>query len=167
MQSVFRHHNRVLSVELRREAADAFVVTIDGETKIVHAELIDPTTVRLVVDGVAHTARVARAGRDLHVAVSGQAYVLTPESAGAASAAAGTLANPQIVAPMPGKVLHVLVAEGQQVAEGDGLLILEAMKMEHRIVAEAAGTVKRVHVSPGQMVEGGTVMLELEYDGAT
>jgi len=163
MQSVFRHHNKPLSVELQREAGDTFVVTIDGEKKHVHAELIDPSTLRLVVDGVAHTVRVARAGKDHHVAIAGQSYVLAPEAAGAAAAGAGTLANPQIIAPMPGKVLQVLVQEGQQVAEGDGLLILEAMKMENRIVAEAAGTVKKVSVTAGQMVEGGMVMMELEY----
>ena len=73
------------------------------------------------------------------------------------------LASPQIVAPMPGKVLQVLVRAGQQVAAGDGLLILEAMKMEHRMTAEAPATVRAVHVADGQMVDAGTVLVELEY----
>jgi pyruvate carboxylase subunit B len=64
---------------------------------------------------------------------------------------------------MPGKILSVLVEEGQEVASGDGLLILEAMKMENRIVAEAPAVVRRVHVSDGQMVEGGALLIELEF----
>jgi pyruvate carboxylase subunit B len=64
---------------------------------------------------------------------------------------------------MPGKVLSVLVGEGQEVATGDGLLILEAMKMENRIVAEARAIVRRVHVTEGQMVDGGAILLELDY----
>jgi biotin carboxyl carrier protein len=166
MQSVFRHHNRILSLDLQREAEDTFVVAIDGEKQTVHAELIDPTTLRVVAGGVARTVRIVRAGKDHHVAVGGQTYVLAPEATGAAAASSGTLANPQIIAPMPGKVLQVLVTEGQQVAEGDGLLILEAMKMENRIVAEADGTVKKVNVSVGQMVDGGMLMMELDYGAA-
>jgi len=55
------------------------------------------------------------------------------------------------------------VEEGQEVAEGDGLLILEAMKMENRIVAEAAAIVKAVHIGDGEMVDGGAILVELEY----
>jgi biotin carboxyl carrier protein len=73
------------------------------------------------------------------------------------------LASPQITAPMPSKILQVLVVEGQEVAVGDGLIILEAMKMENRITAEAAAVVKKVHVADGQMVDGGQVLIELEY----
>jgi pyruvate carboxylase subunit B len=56
------------------------------------------------------------------------------------------LAAPEIVSPMPGKVTQVLVKEGDKVAAGDGLLILEAMKMENRLTAEAPAIVRKVHV---------------------
>jgi biotin carboxyl carrier protein len=64
---------------------------------------------------------------------------------------------------MPGKVLQVLVRVGQSVAADEGLLVLEAMKMEHRIAAEAPATVRAVHVADGQMVDAGAVLIELEY----
>ena len=73
------------------------------------------------------------------------------------------LAPPEIVAPMPGKVVQVLVKPGDQVESGDGLLILEAMKMENRLVAEAVATVAEVRVSEGDMVEGGQVLIVLRY----
>jgi biotin carboxyl carrier protein len=56
-------------------------------------------------------------------------------------------------APLPGAVTKVLVATGNTVAEGDGLVVLEAMKMEHTLRANGAGTVAQVHCAPGQQVD--------------
>jgi acetyl/propionyl-CoA carboxylase alpha subunit len=68
----------------------------------------------------------------------------------------------EIKAPMPGLVLEIAVAEGQQVQEGDKLLILEAMKMENSILIHTNATIKKVAVSAGQAVEKGQVLVELE-----
>lgn len=68
-------------------------------------------------------------------------------------------------APMPGLVLRIEVAEGQAVAAGAGLVVLEAMKMENEIRAPAAGVVRRVLVSEGQAVEKGSALLELDRQG--
>ncbi len=61
---------------------------------------------------------------------------------------------------MPGLVVRVLVAEGQAVAAGQGLLVLEAMKMENELRASGPATVARVGVQPGQAVEKGQVLVE-------
>lgn len=66
-----------------------------------------------------------------------------------------------IKALMPGRVTRILVAEGDTVRKGTGLLILEAMKMENEIQAPADGTVDRIFVSAGQTVEGGAELLHL------
>ena len=66
------------------------------------------------------------------------------------------------MAPMPGKVLEVLVAEGDVVEAGAPLMVLEAMKMEHRIVASGDGTVVSVNFAAGDQVAQGAVLLELE-----
>lgn len=65
-------------------------------------------------------------------------------------------------APMPGMVLKILVTPGQQVAKGDALLILEAMKMENIIKATAPATIKAVKVTERTAVEKGAVMIECE-----
>lgn len=65
-------------------------------------------------------------------------------------------------APMPGLVLRVDVEEGQEVAEGQGLLIVEAMKMENELRARAAGRVRRVHVAAGESVRRGDFLIEFE-----
>ncbi len=66
-----------------------------------------------------------------------------------------------VTAYMPGRVVDVLVQEGDVVAIGQGLVVLEAMKMENEIQAERAGEVKKVFVSAGQPVEGGDPLFEL------
>lgn len=164
MQHAFRCGARQLSVTVQRSGPARFALTVDGRSYEVEAALLDDSTVQLVADGVVHTLPVVRIGDAYHVAISGEVYVLTPTAAGTgAGEHHAVLATPQIVAPMPGKVLQVLVRPGQTVAAGDGLLILEAMKMEHRMTAEAAATVRAVHVADGQMVDAGAVLVELDY----
>jgi biotin carboxyl carrier protein len=68
----------------------------------------------------------------------------------------------QVKAYMPGRVVEVLVQEGDAVETGQGLVILEAMKMENEIQAEHPAVVARVFVAPGQAVEGGDPLFELE-----
>ncbi len=67
-----------------------------------------------------------------------------------------------VKAPMPGMVLKVLVQPGQKIAKGDGLLILEAMKMENVLKASADATVKSINVQERTAVEKGAVLIELE-----
>jgi propionyl-CoA carboxylase alpha chain len=65
-------------------------------------------------------------------------------------------------APLPGAVTKVLVSVGDLVSEGDGLVVLEAMKMEHTLRAHGAGTVRAVHGAPGQQVDAGDLLVEVE-----
>jgi len=64
--------------------------------------------------------------------------------------------------PMPGQVLRILVAEGQRVKPGDGLIVLEAMKMEQTIKATIQGVVRTVLVKPAQVVAPGQMLVEIE-----
>jgi pyruvate carboxylase subunit B len=63
---------------------------------------------------------------------------------------------------MPGKIVKILVLEGQTVEEGQGLLILEAMKMENQVKAPVAGVVARIHVREGDSVESDALLVEIE-----
>lgn len=67
----------------------------------------------------------------------------------------------QVLAPIPGVVVEILAAEGEQVAKGDVLVRLEAMKMQNNIFAPSAGTVLSVCVSPGEEVSDGQLLIEL------
>ncbi len=68
----------------------------------------------------------------------------------------------RVVSPMPGKVTKVLVQAGDEVAAGQALLVLEAMKMENELRAAVAGKVARVHVEAGQPVSPAQLLLEFE-----
>ena len=67
-----------------------------------------------------------------------------------------------VEAPAPGKILRVLAQEGKPLSEGDRICILEALKMELPIVAPVGGTVKALHISPGQSVEAGDPLAVIE-----
>ena len=67
-----------------------------------------------------------------------------------------------VKAPMPGMVLKILVAPGQQINKGDGLVILEAMKMENILKASTSATVKAIRVSERMAVDKGAILIELE-----
>lgn len=69
------------------------------------------------------------------------------------------VAGEEVVAPMPGKVLQLKVSEGDSVKEGDTLLILEAMKMENEIIANASGSIKKIIAAVNDMVDTGDVLM--------
>ena len=75
--------------------------------------------------------------------------------------AADIQADGRIIAPMPGRVLAVDVKVGDTVAAGDRLLVLEAMKMEHRITARAAGAITAINVAEGDQIADGMLLVEI------
>ena len=77
----------------------------------------------------------------------------------AAPAPAAVAAGDAVKSPMPGNILKILVSQGQQVKEGDVLIVLEAMKMENEIVATKSGSVAQILVTKGQVVETGTPLI--------
>ena len=76
-------------------------------------------------------------------------------------------AGGSVLALMPGRVVRLFKAEGDEVRKGEPLLILEAMKMENEISAPAGGLISKVFVSEGQTVEGGAELLLIEPAGTT
>jgi acetyl-CoA/propionyl-CoA carboxylase biotin carboxyl carrier protein len=111
-------------------------------------------------------AVVVRERDAVWVAIEGEVYRCAVSDEARRGGAAGGVQSPRVSAPMPGKVLAVRVAIGQQVAAGDPLVVLEAMKMETIVIAEAAARVAHVHVAAGAMVEPGQVLVELAFEPA-
>ena len=90
-------------------------------------------------------------------------FTIPSDEVGAGGGAGGAEADPsRVFAPMPGKVVKVMVAAGDPVEPKKHLVIVEAMKMEHIVVAKAAGTVKSVNFSVGDQVDTETPIVELE-----
>ena len=95
--------------------------------------------------------------KKFHITVNGNAYEVEVEEVGGAAPAGGTV----ITCPMPGTIIDIKVAAGQAVAEGQLLVIFEAMKMENEIVAPCAGTVASINCVKGDSVDSGAVLLSL------
>jgi 3-methylcrotonyl-CoA carboxylase alpha subunit len=134
------------------EVAPVHVASIAGAT----VEALD-----VVLDGRRRRAVVARTRDRIHVALDGHAW--TFEAADDAhGGAAGGAGSGTVVAPMPGKVVKVLVAAGDAVTPGQPLVVVEAMKMETTLAAEIDGTVTVVNVEAGGMVDAGAVLVEIQ-----
>jgi len=151
---------REFAVELISHETNSARVRIDERE--VHAEIHPlPDGGAILTVGARRMRTYAmRRGHSILVAIGPYNFDLTPIEGRAASAARG-LAAPAVVAPMPGKVLKIMVREGDHVEAGQPLLVIEAMKMETTLSAEAAAIVGRVLVAAGQMVDHGEVLLEL------
>ena len=117
-------------------------------------------TIAFDLDGHPVEALVIRQSDRVTVALNGQVYSFATGDAVDASAP-GRLGTGQTLAPMPGKVIAVLVHEGEQVSVGQGLIVLEAMKMENTLAAEIDGQVQRVTVAAGDLVDGGALLVEI------
>lgn len=143
---------------------DAGRVEIGGRTLAL--ELVprsDGSVVALFEDGRVVHGRVMPGRRDVRVRVRGVESSLSlfdvRDEAAAASVPAPTA---EVSAAMPGRVVEVRVAKGDRVSAGDVLLILEAMKMQNEIRAEADRVVAEISCAPGQAVETGAVLVRFE-----
>jgi 3-methylcrotonyl-CoA carboxylase alpha subunit len=124
----------------------------------VRGEFIEGGALAAVLGGSRCRARVVRRGRELTVFADGTRHrlQLVDPLAGAAELDA---AGGRLTAPMPGKIVEVLVKDGASVKRGAPLLVLEAMKMEHTISALADGTIEKVIYSAGEQVEEGAELI--------
>jgi biotin carboxyl carrier protein len=142
-----------------------YKVVVDGNSILVNGQpfVVGLEADKVLVDGTPYDVQL----EGDKAVVSGIAYSLgveglEEERAGPKAAAAVAASEGAVTAIMPGKIIRVLVAQGDTVAEGDVVCILEAMKMENELKAPKAGVVKTVHAQPGQDVEMGAVLAEIE-----
>ena len=153
------------------DGAGPRAVSIAGDTATVDGEPVDWRLVSRTAgaatvvtgDGTTITASHALGGG---VAIEGlplsHRLRLVAPPATAASARAGEGPAGEIRAPLAGRVAAVNVREGDAVADGDVVAVLDAMKMEHAITAPGPGTVRAVHAAPDEVVEAGALLVELE-----
>jgi acetyl/propionyl-CoA carboxylase alpha subunit len=108
-------------------------------------------------------ATVVRDRDTVWIAIDGEIHRCAAGVDARTGGASGGVHSPRVIAPMPGKVLAVRVEVGQEVAAGDPLVVLEAMKMETIVSADAAARVIEVHVTAAAMVEPGQILVVLEF----
>ena len=104
-------------------------------------------------------------GLRLHLWLDGDLFIFQREEGRRQGSSPGAEAPGDVLAPMPGAVLEVLVAEGERVERNQTVLVMESMKMELAITAPVNAVVQRIAVQPGQQVERGMRLLELAPEG--
>jgi len=129
----------------------------------VRAEFINPEEVLLNIDGRVYNVTVSSNSLSHSVIVNGHLFRVdkrAPLRAGREER--GRSRKGDVTVPMPGRVVQVLAAEGEEVCQGQPILILEAMKMQNEIKSPCAGRLSRLHVRPGASVETGAVLFSVE-----
>jgi len=167
MELIVRRGEREERVKVRRDG-DHYDIVVGDRSYRVDAVRPRAGLHSLRIDGHQHEVAIRRNGH-------GGYWVSTAREAGAvevsdplthlaaqASGGPGGRRRQKVTAYMPGRVVALLAQKGDLVAAGQGILVLEAMKMENEIRAEHEGTVTHVYVQPGQAVDAGTPLFDLE-----
>ena len=140
-------------------------IAIDGREHLVDCRQTGAATFSLLIGHATAEVSVARRGDEFAVAVEGRTHRLRLLDERAQRRlqqhTAGDGAR-ELRAAMPGKVVAVLVEAGAKVERGQGILVIEAMKMENEIAAPRDGTVAEILVKPGQAVESGELLARIE-----
>ena len=152
-------------LELARKA-DQWECKLDGRAVPVDPVLLRRDVLSLLIDGVSYEVRREQTDSGLRLSIGAVRYAVElrdPRSLHSRRAAAGTLeGKKKIVAPMPGKVVRVLVKEGAEVEAGQGVVVVEAMKMQNELKSPKQGTVQKVIAVEGANVNAGDVLLIVE-----
>jgi acetyl-CoA/propionyl-CoA carboxylase biotin carboxyl carrier protein len=152
-------------------AAETVLVTGSPQAAVVRTEdgaartasvVLEEGTARIALDGAWRTVAWVRDAEALHLAADGRTAVLTERPA-AATGGAARAADPELRSPMPGTVVAVPAADGTVVAEGDPVVVVEAMKMEYAVRATTAGRVAH-GVAVGDRVGRGQVLAAIEAE---
>ena len=146
-------------------------VVVDGEPLRARLTDVEGTPMSLLTLGERVYRVIARPGESrgaYSLSVDGRRFAVealderTRAIRDLSAAAAGAAGPAPLVAPMPGLIVRVTVQPGDAVQAGQGLVVMEAMKMENELRAPSAGTVRAVHAAPGTAVDKGAVLVELE-----
>jgi biotin carboxyl carrier protein len=164
-------NGRTRSVSIERGGTGRYRVTVDGTHHELDAVRVGDYGLSLLLDGengASREVQVAPATTrgELLVTVGGRTVSATVNGRrtgrARADGGAGAHGEQAVLAPMPGRVLRVLVAAGDDVAVRQPVVVVEAMKMENELRSPKTGRVKDVSVTPGTSVEAGRVLLVVE-----
>ena len=163
-RTTFKHSENEIAVSYRSQRDGTFKVAVaDDEPRTVAVFGTNNDKVDLEIDG--RRVHLEVAGREDRWLVHGLDFDVEMVELPRLPVPGLLEVKGGLTAPMPGNVLATHVAEGDSVREGQLLLVLEAMKMQHRITAPFNGSVKEMHVSEGDQVDNGALLVMLEEDG--
>ena len=155
----------------RTDRADRFRITLDGVSRLIDASRIGQFGLSLLETGAVSLEKGAvpllvpgRAPGELLVVLQGRSITAAVNGRRSAHAEGARHGHGQVTihAPMPGRVVRVLAAAGQDVEARQPIVVVEAMKMENELRAPRAGRIKEIAVAPGTSVEAGRILAVIE-----
>jgi biotin carboxyl carrier protein len=155
-------------VEVTEISPGNYRVEIDGRSFDVDAAILSESHSSLLMGGACYDVQFDGSGADRQVLVDGKVHSVevldlrTVRLRKAQASAASHDGPAEISSPMPGKVVDILVKEGESVKAGQGLIIVEAMKMENELKSPKDGVVGSIKAVPGAAVDGGAVLCTVE-----
>jgi 3-methylcrotonyl-CoA carboxylase alpha subunit len=161
----YRAGERENEVEAERSGSGRLRLRLDDHEALVEPLFAENGRLHALVDEKPAVAALAFDGLDVLVSIGGESYRLAkppPPDVDGVGAGGTSAPGASLTAPMPGTVVRVLVGEGDEVEEGQLLLVLEAMKMEQPVAAPHAGRVVSLPYGEGALVPGGVVLAEIE-----
>ena len=150
MQHEFKFAGDTVEVTVARDSQTWYLGDLE-------CHIMDDGRLKVTANGQTRFAHSTKVGDVWWVHIDGHVFCVEKTEAGSNN----DDSQGGMVAPMPGKILDVLVETGQSVAAGDLLLVMEAMKMEHRIVANVDGVITMLSLKQGDQVQQGDVLVEI------
>jgi len=155
------------TVEIEEIEKSIYRVSIDGNEFMVDGKKTGRTNYSLIVENRSFEVEVDPDGDEYRALVDGRNYYVNLMDerrvrTGAGQAGGKAQGRQTVSVPMPGKVIAVIVNEGDKVEKGQGLVIVEAMKMENEVRSPIAGEVKEIKVRQGETIEAGAALLIVE-----
>jgi biotin carboxyl carrier protein len=145
--------------------APACRFSVDGVERQAGVEMPEPGVYSVLLDGRSYEARVERTARETVVVIDGYRFevqVRDPRRWSRKSGLGHGAGSETLAAPMPGKVIRVLAVAGDTIEAGQGILVVEAMKMQNELKATRAGRVTAVHAREGATVAAGEALVTIE-----
>jgi biotin carboxyl carrier protein len=164
-------NGRLRTISIERATAGRYRVVVDGQAHVIDAARVGSFGLSLLLDGVAGSSRdiqvaPATIRGELLIGVDGKSVsaVINGRRTGRAATDGASHADGEqtVVAPMPGRVVRVLVSKGDEVAARQPIVVVEAMKMENELRSPRTGRVKDIAVGAGESVEAGRVLAIIE-----
>lgn len=166
MTYTFKLNDQIFKVTFE-ENDGQIELEIEGEKLPVDYRKIEDNLYSIILDGQSITLGVFKKGKKIQVFFDGDLYDLESiserEQRKSSLAASGVQ---EIKAPMPSRVVKVLKSEGDEVTKDEGVIVIEAMKMESELKSPLAGKVRNVMAKEGDAIEAGTVLMVVASDTA-
>jgi len=155
-------HNHEVNI---RKRDNKFTITIDGFPYVVEqVKQLDGGQIEFVLDGKFFRCIVSHEDNKRYIFLDGLAYKLTHEENITTLSTPIDVGADNVLAPMPGIIIKVLVTEGDQISANQKVVILEAMKMQNSLVAPFAGKVIKILVKEGDQVDEGDLLVDIQPD---